>query len=89
MGPYIDHEQLAAHALQLCEDVRVQSQEHMYEGLVRECARFPGRMAQLMMALAVWVDYEGPISALMARADAIADARMRDEDGGGVLAWEA
>jgi hypothetical protein len=77
---YADHDEIAANALQICDDVRSQPVLEMYQGLARECALFPARTAQLLMCLAVWVDYECPTSVLTARAEAIAEFRVGDAE---------
>lgn len=57
---YSSTEEIAANALQICDDLRSQYLPGMFHGLARECATHPARMAQVLMCLAVWVDYEAP-----------------------------
>lgn len=78
---YQDHDEIAANALMICDDLRSQPLLEMYRGLTAECARFPERMAQLLMCLAAWVDYESPLSVLEERASAIVEFRIADAQG--------
>lgn len=72
---YPTAEEIAASALQICDDLRTQDLQMMLRGLARECSKYPVRMAQIVMALAIWVDYDGPISVLEERAQALIRAR--------------
>lgn len=75
---YSSEEEIAANALQICADLRTQHLPTMFGGLVRECRNYPARMAQVLMGLAIWVDYEAPISELQARTQAVIDARAAE-----------
>lgn len=72
MTAYEEIDEVAAHALQVCEDVRERGSRDVYSRLAVACMRQPDRMAQVLMCLAIWVDYDGPVGALMDRAEAIA-----------------
>ncbi|MCM6776244.1 hypothetical protein NDR87_18880 [Nocardia sp. CDC159] len=85
---YHDHDEIAANALMICDDLRSQPLLQMYRGLAAECAWFPERMAQLLMCLAAWVDYDSPLSVLEERARAIVEFRIADAQGR-VLSCEA
>ncbi|PPJ31876.1 hypothetical protein C5E45_32825 [Nocardia nova] len=58
MSAYIDLDQCAADALELCALVRQRDPKRMYSHLAIQCYRDPERMAQIMMALAAFVDPE-------------------------------
>lgn len=75
MARYTDHDQLAAEALQIAEDVRELAPLATYQRLAAQCARDPERMAQVIMCLSVWLDPDTPVGALIARAEAITEAR--------------
>lgn len=75
MSHYVNPDEVAAYALQVCSDVREVDPGRVYAGLVARCSREPERMAQVLVALAAWVDYDGPISALADRAEAITQSR--------------
>ena len=77
MAARSDHDEIAAHALRICEDMRevdVGTYWH-YKELAEQCAADPDRMAQVIMALASWVPFEAPPSTLADRAQAVADGR--------------
>ncbi|WP_159840164.1 hypothetical protein [Nocardia sp. CY41] len=76
-GPYVDYDKLADGAIALCEQVRDVEPAVTFAELADRCVRDPQRMAQLLMCLAVWVDIDGPASALTARAEAVARGRVR------------
>lgn len=84
---YADVEEVFAHVMQICQDMRCQALEPMYEGFVRECARFPRRAAQLLMALAALVDYEAPLEILLARVDALVALRERESEPAMGVPW--
>lgn len=75
MARYTDHDQLAAEALQIAEDVRELAPLATYQRLAAQCARDPERMAQVIMCLSAWLDPDTPVGALVARAEAITEAR--------------
>lgn len=77
MTRYEDPDEIAAEALQLCEDVREIDRERTYRRLAVQCVRDPERMTQVLMCLAIWVDPDVPISVLGDRAEAIAATRDR------------
>jgi hypothetical protein len=81
MARHSDHDEIAAHALRVCEDMRDPDVGplFLYQELAGQCREDPERMAQLIMCLAAWAPYEEPISSLTARTWAIAEQR--------VLAW--
>ena len=72
---YTSPEEIAASALQICDDLRTQDLQMMLLGLAPECSKYPVRMAQILMALAIWVDYESPMSVLEERVEALIRAR--------------
>lgn len=72
MSAYEEIDQVVAHALQVCADVRECGSRDVYSRLAVACMRQPDRMAQVLMCLAIFVDYEGPVRVLMDRAEAIA-----------------
>ncbi|WP_280185168.1 MULTISPECIES: hypothetical protein [Nocardia] len=75
MARYTDHDQLAAEALQIAEDVRELGSLGVYRRLAAQCFRDPERMAQVIMCLSAWLDPETPVGTLIARAEAITEAR--------------
>ncbi|MFC9892138.1 hypothetical protein ACFVMC_00450 [Nocardia sp. NPDC127579] len=77
MARYTDHDQLGAAALELCEAVREIGPLELYRRLAAHCVRDPERMAQILMCLAAWVDYDGPAGALTDRAAAIVECRVQ------------
>lgn len=76
-GPYVDYDKLAGAAIALCEQVRDLEPEATFVELTKRCAKDPQRMAQVLMCLAIWVDIEGPASALTDRAEAVARGHVR------------
>lgn len=77
MARHTDHDKLAAEALSVCADVREESPQEVYTRLALRCAHDPERMAQVLMTLAAWVDFDGPTSALGDRVASIVDSRVR------------
>lgn len=79
MARHSDHDEIAAHALRVCEDIRDPDVGPLffYQELTAQCRDDPERMAQLIMCLAAWAPYEEPISSLMARSQAITEERVR------------
>lgn len=77
MARHTDHDKLAAEALTICADVREEGPQEVYTRLALRCARDPERMAQVLMCLAAWVDFDAPTSALGDRAVAIVEGRVR------------
>ncbi|MBF6060557.1 hypothetical protein IU500_07165 [Nocardia terpenica] len=77
MTRYTDLDDCAAAALTVCERVREMGPLETYRHLAAQCARDPERMAQILMALAAFVDIEAPLSVLRARVDAIVEDRVR------------
>lgn len=77
MARHTDHDKLAAEALSLAADIREEYPQEVYNRLALRCARDPERMAQVLMTLAAWVDFDGPTSALGDRAAQISDNRIR------------
>lgn len=79
MTRHSDHDEIAAHALQVCEDVRDPDigPQFLYQELAKKCHDDPECMAQVIMCLAAWAPYEEPISSLAARTWAIAEDRIR------------
>ncbi len=77
MARYTDLDRCAADALDLCECVRERGPLETYRHLAALCARDPERMAQILMTLAAFVDFESPLSVLRARVDAIVEGRVR------------
>ncbi|WP_405490388.1 hypothetical protein [Nocardia sp. NBC_00511] len=77
MAARTDHDEIAAHALRICEDIREVDcgTAWLYRELAHKCATDPEGMAQVVMALASWVPYEAPPSTLADRAQAVADRR--------------
>ncbi|WP_433660766.1 hypothetical protein ACQPW1_00305 [Nocardia sp. CA-128927] len=76
MARHTDHDELAAEALSICAAVRELGPAETYRTLTLACQRDPERMAQVAMTLATWVDYDGPTSALIKRAEAIVESRI-------------
>ncbi|MBF6289280.1 hypothetical protein [Nocardia cyriacigeorgica] len=74
MARYTDHDEIAAEALQLCEEIRDRAPLHMYRRLAAHCHRDPERMAQVIMALAAMVNDEESLAAMAARIVAITTA---------------
>lgn len=58
MSRYTDLDPFAADALSLCVQVRATDPWRTYRTLAQQCHRDPERMAQLLMALAAFVDPE-------------------------------
>ncbi|WP_280441053.1 hypothetical protein [Nocardia brasiliensis] len=77
MARYSDHDELAREALSICAAVRELGPVQTYHHLTYACQRDPERMAQLLMCLAAWVDFDGPTSALVRRAEAIVESRVQ------------
>lgn len=80
-----DLDEVAAHALRICEDLReadVGTDWH-YGELAQQCATDPDRMAQVIMCLAVWVPFEQAPSTLADRAQSVADYRAE------ILHWRS
>lgn len=77
MARYTDLDQLARAAMQVAEDVRELGPLEVYRRLALRCARDPEPMAQILMCLAVWLDFESPTSTFEERAVAIVEARVQ------------
>ncbi|WP_067573641.1 hypothetical protein [Nocardia acidivorans] len=77
MARHTDHDEIAAEALLVCEAIRELAPLQVYTTLAIRCARDPERMAQVLMCVAAWVDYEGPVSELAKRVDEIVEGRIR------------
>ncbi|MEV0031395.1 hypothetical protein [Nocardia sp. NPDC050793] len=77
MPRHTDHDELAREALSICASVREVGPQQNYQHLAVACARDPERMAQLLMCLAVWVDFEGPTSVLTRRAAGVVEGRVQ------------
>ena len=79
MARYADHDDIADHAMRVCQDIRDPDVGPLffYRELAGQCETDPERMAQLIMCLAAWVPYEEPMSSLVARMDAITEERAR------------
>ncbi|MBF6459835.1 hypothetical protein IU433_12385 [Nocardia puris] len=75
MARYTDHDETAAEALALVEELRDRAPLAMYQRVAAHCRRDPERMAQVLMALAAFVDPDEPLSTLIARVEAIAAPR--------------
>ncbi|MBF6187606.1 hypothetical protein [Nocardia farcinica] len=75
MARYTDHDEIAAEALQLSEDVRELDPHATFRRLSHACARDPERMAQVLMCLAVWLDPDASTALLVARAERAAALR--------------
>lgn len=76
MAHYEDLDEVAKHALDICQDVRdadLGPQWH-YSELARKCVAEPERMAQVILCLATWVPFESPPSTLADRAQAVTDS---------------
>lgn len=68
---------LPADALALCEQVREMAPLETYRGLASQCRRDPERMAQLVMALAAFVDIDhATTTQLREQVDSIVEARV-------------
>lgn len=75
MTRYVDTHRIGLAALAVCEQVRHEDPDEVFANLVRRCAAEPEQVTQIAMCLAIWVDYDGPIAALIERAEAIATGR--------------
>lgn len=70
---YLDHDELAAAALQLRSDVRAVDPVELYDRLAAECRTDPARMAQVLMCLAIWISPSLTEAQLSGLADEVAD----------------
>jgi hypothetical protein len=77
MARYTNHDEIAAEALQLCEEIREHAPLQMYRRLAAHCHRDPERMAQLIMALAAMVNDEESLGQMAERIESIATDRTR------------
>lgn len=77
MSRYPDPHRVALAALAVCEQVRHEDPNDVYRYLEQRCATEPEQMTQITMCLAIWMDYEGPLSTLALRAEAIAANRRQ------------
>ncbi|MGY4098079.1 hypothetical protein ACW2Q0_00705 [Nocardia sp. R16R-3T] len=75
MARYTNHDEIAADALRLCEELRERAPLAMYRRLAAHCERDPERMAQVIMCLAAFVDIDEEMSALTARVEEIVAPR--------------
>ena len=65
-----DHDKIAQRAMCVVSDVREVSPQLTLDTLTIMCATEPARMAQVMMALAIWVDLDLTTGTLASRAEA-------------------
>lgn len=78
MARYTDLDQCAADALALSERVRDAAPLHTYQHLAAQCRRNPERMAQIIMALAVFVDPAATTGQLKALVEDAVESRMQN-----------
>lgn len=71
-----DMDAVAATALAICDDIRDYDGTMLHRQLTYACGTDPARMAQILMALAAWVDPEETLSARGARVESISARRI-------------
>lgn len=64
-------EAIATDAQCIVEDVRVIDPQHVLTGIARQCEAAPLRMAQIIMALAAWVNPDETLSERIERVESI------------------
>ena len=74
-GLWSDVDDVATFAHQVCEDIRESDTRALHDRLTVECARRPGQMAQVLMALAAWVNPDERITARLDRVERIAEVK--------------
>ncbi|NEW49379.1 hypothetical protein GV792_04885 [Nocardia cyriacigeorgica] len=93
MMPDLNHQDyvdsIAGEAIQIAAAMRDDDPKRTADHLTAVCTRNPQRAAHLIMALATWVDIEGPMSALTGRAAAIAESRIQAQARRGVITGSA
>lgn len=78
MAHYTNLDQCAADALALSERVRVDAPLQTYRHLVAHCRRNPERMAQIIMALAIFIDPAATTGELQQLIDDALECRMQN-----------
>lgn len=77
MSFYETHDAIATRALEIGSQVRELGPLSVYRELATQCMREPERMAQVLMCLAAWVDFDSPTSVLIERAEEITRNRVQ------------
>ena len=67
---------VARFAAELADRIREEDPRELYEELTSLCHRHPAKATQMLMALAAWFDPEQTTAQLVARAEAITEARV-------------
>lgn len=76
LGYWADTDEIADFAHNVCEEVRESDTRALHDHLTDQCMRSPAQMAQVLMALAAWVDPDEPLSARTARVERIAQVKV-------------
>ncbi len=74
---YRNEDDIASAAWHIVEDVREVSPPQTHQALTNQCRLHPDRMAQVLMALAIWVNPDEPRCELDARVAQAARTRVR------------
>lgn len=73
---YTNHDDIAAAALNVCEQLRELWPLELYRQLVDQCIEDPERMAQVVMALAAFVPTDESILTTIRRVESITDQKV-------------